>query len=110
MRGIDRASDLLQRLQVPAVYEDVAAELETKAEHARQSGSVGGTIQVRVSTRRGSESIPNWQVLHVLKIFDPQTSQPTAFPALSTPTQTNMPPGRYWIWAGIRLPDERASA
>jgi hypothetical protein len=100
-RTIAAAAELLQGRPSPEIVEDVAAELEAKVEHCRRLGvGMGGSVTLRVDTRRGAEPIGNWQVLYLLKIYERlSTKSPSNFPRLSTPTERPLEPGRYWIWA-----------
>jgi len=61
---------------------------------------MGGSVLLRVNTRRGSSSVNNWQVFYLLKIYETAAgTSPTTFPTLSAPAETRLEPGRYWIWA-----------
>jgi len=83
------------------LIDDITDELEAKIDHCRALGiGMGGSVLLRVDTRRGSASVNNWQVFYLLKIYEaaPGTS-PTTFPTLSAPAETRLEPGRYWIWA-----------
>jgi len=52
------------------------------------------------STKRGAETVRDWQVFYLLKIYEHvKGAAPTVFPSLSTPTQSALEPGRYWLWA-----------
>jgi len=62
--------------------------------------AMGGSVVLRVNTRRQSQTINNWQVLYLLKIYEgARGTAPTTFPTLSAPAETRLEPGRYWIWA-----------
>jgi hypothetical protein len=84
-----------------AVMDDVADELEAKVEHCLQLGiGMGGSVLLNVSTRRGPQTVGDWQVLYLLKVYEyVKGADPTVFPTLSTPTRTALEPGRYWLWA-----------
>lgn len=100
VRTLQRVTHLLQ---VPsgAVLDDVTNELEAKVEHCKALGlGMGGSVLLRVSTRRGPQTVSDWQVFYLLKIYERVSgAAPLTFPTLSTPTETNLDPGRYWLWA-----------
>ena len=100
VRSLQRAAALL-RIPSRAIVEDVLEEMEAKVEHCRALGiGMGGTIIVRINTRRPAGPASDWQVLHLLKIYEHLTdASPVAFPRLSTPTEATLEPGRYWVWA-----------
>jgi hypothetical protein len=61
---------------------------------------MGGSVVLHVNTRRGKETVGDWQVFYLLKVYEHVNgAAPIVFPSLSTPTQTALEPGRYWIWA-----------
>ena len=80
---------------------DVTSELEAKVEHCRVLGvGMGGSVLIRVNTRRRAQSVGDWQVQYLLKIYEHIAAvTPLTFPRLSTPTETRVEPGRYWVWA-----------
>jgi hypothetical protein len=99
-RSIRRAADLLRQQPKAEVVDDVASELEAKVEHCRQLGvGMGGSVRVRVKTRRGPLEVSDWQVLYLLKFDDWLKTPPRNFLRLSSPTDTSVDPGRYWVWA-----------
>jgi hypothetical protein len=96
-----RAAQLLKRLPLPEVVEDVTDELETKLAHCRALKiGMGGSIAVKVNTRKRSEVASNWQVFYLLKIYE-RTGDvaPGLFPCWSSPAEASIEPGRYWMWA-----------
>lgn len=101
VRSLHRAAQLLRTRPDRVLIEDVASELETKVEHCRVLGvGMGGSVLVRVSTRRGADTVQHWQVFYLLKIYERiKGASPAAFPTLSTPTEVRLDPGRYWMWA-----------
>jgi hypothetical protein len=101
VRSLQQAADLLNKHPSADVIDDVVGELEAKVDHCRALGiGMGGSVLLRVSTRRGSQTVGDWQVLYLLKIYERASSaSPVTFPALSTPTDARLDPGRYWIWA-----------
>jgi hypothetical protein len=101
LRTLTNAATLLENSPSPNLVDDITDELEAKVDHCRTLGiGMGGSVQLRVNTRRGSTSVNNWQVFYLLKIYEaaPGTS-PTTFATLSAPAETRLEPGRYWIWA-----------
>jgi hypothetical protein len=101
VRSLQRAAVLLAGNPAPEVIDDVTSELEAKVDHCRTLGiGMGGSVVLRVSTRRGPQTVSDWQVFYLLKIYEHvSTAAPVTFPALSTPTETRLDPGRYWLWA-----------
>jgi hypothetical protein len=101
VRSLQRAAVLLAGNPTPEVIDDVTSELEAKVDHCRTLGiGMGGSVVLRVSTRRGPQTVSDWQVFYLLKIYEHvSTAAPVTFPALSTPTETRLDPGRYWLWA-----------
>lgn len=81
--------------------DDIADELEAKVDHCEELAiGMGGSVQLRVNTRRGAETVNNWQVFYLLKIYERASgASANAFETLSAPAQTRLEPGRYWIWA-----------
>jgi hypothetical protein len=101
VRTLQRAAALLSERPTADVIDDVTAELETKVEHCKVLGTgMGGSVLLQVSTRRGSQTVSDWQVFYLLKIYERVSAvYPVTFPNLSTPTETRLDPGRYWLWA-----------
>jgi hypothetical protein len=98
--SLRRAADLLRKQPTPDVLEDVTSELEAKVVHCKQLGvGMGGSVLVRVNTRRGSATVSDWQVLYLLKFDEWLRTPPHNFPRLSSPTDMSIEPGRYWVWA-----------
>jgi hypothetical protein len=83
------------------MIEDIADELEAKVDHCEElSIGMGGSVALRVNTRRGSDTVNNWQVFSLLKIYERAAGvSAPAFATLSAPAETQLEPGRYWIWA-----------
>jgi hypothetical protein len=101
IRSLQQLAELLRTDRRSEVAEDVAQELEAKVEHCRQLGiGMGGSVQLQVSTRRAAQTVGNWQVFYLLKVYEHvKGASPTVFPSLSTPTHAALEPGRYWLWA-----------
>lgn len=100
VRSLERAASALERRPLPPVVEDVTRELEAKVAHCQRLGvGMGGTVAVRVETRRGGAAVPDWQVQYLLKFDDWLKTPPRTFPKVSTPTEVRVEPGRYWLWA-----------
>ena len=100
-RSIQRAADLLSRDPSADVVDDVTSELEAKVEHCRRLGlGMGGTVMLKVNTRRGGDTVGDWEVLYLLKIYERVSgASPENFPTLSSPAEARVEPGRYWLWA-----------
>jgi hypothetical protein len=101
VRSFARAAQLLKNRPSPQLIDDVAEDFQAKREHCRALKlGMGGVVKLRVNTRRGSTPTPDWQVLYLLKIYEwiPGAAA-TNFPRLSTPTELDLEPGRYWVWA-----------
>lgn len=101
LRTLTNAATLLESSPSPNLIDDVTDELEAKIDHCRALGiGMGGSVVLRVNTRRGAATVNNWQVFYLLKIYEtaPGTA-PNTFATLSAPAETRLEPGRYWIWA-----------
>jgi len=100
-RSIQTAVELLNSHPSSGVVEDIVNDLEAKVEHCRRTGlGMGGSVMLKVNTRRGSASVADWQVLYLLKIYERVSgASPGNFPRMSTPTDMQLEPGRYWVWA-----------
>ena len=101
LESLRRAAELLKGSKDQRLILDVTSELEAKVEHCRVLGvGMGGSVLIRVNTRRSAQSVGDWQVQYLLKIYEYITAAtPLTFPRLSTPTETRVEPGRYWVWA-----------
>jgi hypothetical protein len=101
LRTLTNAATLLTGAPSPNVVDDITEELEAKVDHCRTLGiGMGGSVLLRVNTRRGSDTVNNWQVFYLLKIYErAEGTAPTTFATLSAPAETRLEPGRYWIWA-----------
>ena len=101
LRTLTNAATLLERSPSANLIDDITDELEAKVDHCRALGiGMGGSVLLRVNTRRGAASVNNWQVFYLLKIYETAAgTSPTTFPTLSAPAETRLEPGRYWIWA-----------
>src|SRR5687768_11999285 len=74
LQSLTNAATLLAATPLPGLIEDITEELEAKVDHCRDLGiGMGGSVSVRVSTRRGSDTVGNWQVLYLLKIYERAT-------------------------------------
>lgn len=101
LQTLRNAATLLESAPSPNLVDDITEELEAKVDHCRTLGiGMGGSVVLRVDTRRGDASVNNWQVFYLLKIYEAaQGTSPTTFLTLSAPAETRLEPGRYWIWA-----------
>jgi hypothetical protein len=101
LRSLQVAAELLRSTSDPRVMVDITNDLEAKVQHCRDLRiGMGGTVVLRVNTRRGDENVRNLQVKYLLKFYEAVPgAQPGTFPRLSSPTDTPLEPGRYWVWA-----------
>jgi hypothetical protein len=98
--SLERAAQVLSSATRAEVVEDVTRELEAKVQHCRSLGvSMGGSVLLRVNTRRAARVVGDWQVLYLLKFDEWLKTPPRNFLRVSSPTEMNVEPGRYWIWA-----------
>ena len=99
-RSLERAAAVLAGQPSAAVVEDVTRELEAKVAHCKRLGvGMGGRVSITVNTKRGGRVVNDWGVLYQLKFDEWLKTPPRNFLRLSSPTQMNVEPGRYWIWA-----------
>jgi len=98
--ALRRAAEVLRRRPARQAVDDVTSELEAKVEHCRRLGvGMGGSVLVKVHTRRGPLTVPNVQVRYLLKFYEwVKGSQPGTFLRESSPAETSLDPGRYWFW------------
>ena len=91
-----------------AVMEAIAEDLETKLAHCIATKEpLGGVVRVRVHTRRAGSEVSNWRVFFAPKIFESMADKAAdAFPRFSSPTEIEVVPGRYLLWA--RNPESNA--
>jgi hypothetical protein len=84
-----------------SLMDGIAVDLETKLAHCIATGEpLGGVVRVRVHTRRGGGEVSNWRVFFVPKIFESMPDKAAdAFPRFSSPTEIEIVPGRYLLWA-----------
>jgi len=101
LRALTNAATLLSGSPSKNLIDDITEELEAKVDHCRTLGiGMGGSVVLRVDTRRQAQSVNNWQVLYLLKIYERASgTAPTTFATLSAPAETRLEPGRYWLWA-----------
>jgi hypothetical protein len=100
VRMLQRAVTLLSGKPTAAMIEDGTRDLEAKVDHCKRlSIGMGGTVRLRVNTVRAAQAVSDWQVLYLLKFDEWLQTPPRNFPRMSSPTETSMEPGRYWIWA-----------
>lgn len=100
VRSLERAAAVLAGQPSAAVVQDVTDELATKVEHCRRLGiGMGGFVRMTVNTRRAGRVVGEWEVLYQLKFDEWLKTPPRNFLRLSSPTDMNVEPGRYWIWA-----------
>ena len=101
LRSLQQLAELMRTDRRSEVMDDVADELEAKVEHCRLLDiGMGGSVLLHVNTRRGPQTVGDWQVLYLLKVYEhAKGAAPAVFPSLSTPTRAALEPGRYWLWA-----------
>jgi len=100
VRTLQRAGKLLSDKPSAEVLEDVTRDLEAKVDHCKRlSIGMGGTVRLRVNTVRAAQVVSDWQVLYLLKFDEWLKTPPRNFPRMSSPTETSVEPGRYWVWA-----------
>lgn len=86
---------------------DVLDDLYMKANACLLNGREAvASVSVTVHTKKSGTEVSNWRVLCMAKILRLYPySSPTAFPQLSSPTQWDLAPGKYIMWA--ENPDTR---
>jgi hypothetical protein len=100
VRSLERAARLLSQSPSEEVVEDVTLDLELKVQHCRTLGvGMGGTVLLKVNTRRGGLVVSDWQVLYLLKFDEFLKTDPRSFLRVTSPADMNLEPGRYRIWA-----------
>jgi hypothetical protein len=100
VRSLQRAAALLQRSPNEAILRDVMLDFEAKVAHCKQLGvGMGGTIRVDVNTLRATSVVAGWQVFYQLKFDEWLKTPPRNFLRVSSPAESSIEPGRYWIWA-----------
>ena len=100
VRALDRAATVLSKSPGTEAVEDVTRELEVKVDHCRRLGvGMGGSVLLKVNTRRGARVVADLQVLYLLKFDEWLKTSPRNFLRVSSPTEMNLEPGRYWLWA-----------
>ena len=101
MAALQRATEVLRQEPSAAAVEDVALDLEAKVEHCRRLGiGMGGTVILRVNTRRDGVDVRNLEVQYIPKFFESlKGATATSFPGASSPVEKPVAPGRYVLWA-----------
>jgi hypothetical protein len=100
LRALQRLAEIAKEASDDQ-WEDIASELEAKVDHCRRLNiGMGGSVLLKINTRRAGGPVGDWQVVYLLKIYERvKGTAPTNFPRLSTPTEAAVEPGRYWVWA-----------
>ena len=71
MAALQRATDVLRQEPSAAAVEDVALDLEAKVAHCRRLKiGMGGTVVLRVNTRRDGVDVRNLEVQYIPKFFE----------------------------------------
>jgi hypothetical protein len=101
LAALQRATEVLRQQPSAAAVEDVAGDLEAKVEHCRRLGiGMGGTVILRVNTRRDGVDVRNLEVQYLPKFFEfVKGATATSFPGASSPVEKPVAPGRYVLWA-----------
>ena len=83
------------------VLREVAADLRLKAEHCRRSGvGLGGRVKVVVKTKRDGKETGGFLIYYLRPIYKYIEGFPAErFPAQSSPTEQELSPSKYYIWA-----------
>ena len=81
-------------------------DLEAKVDHCRRLKiGMGGTVILRVNTRRDGVDVKNLEVQDIPKFFEfVKGATATSFPGASSPVEKPVAPGRYVLWASARGP------
>ncbi len=84
-----------------AILREVADDVRIKADHCRNSTrGLGKDVIVQVETRKGDKVDLGWQVFYKYRIYQfSERYTPQRFPKPSSPTQYELPAGKYLIWA-----------
>ena len=86
-------------------------DLEAKVAHCRRLKiGMGGTVVLRVNTRRDGVDVKNLEVQYIPKFFEfVKGATATSFPGASSPVERPVPPGRYVLWAISPRTGERSA-
>ena len=111
MAALQRATDVLRHEPSAAAVEDVVLDLEAKVAHCRRLKiGMGGTVVLRVNTRRDGVDVKNLEVQYIPKFFEfVKGATATSFPGASSPVERPVPPGRYVLWAISPRTGERSA-
>ena len=99
--ALRHAAEVLRQEPSAAAVEDVTLDLEAKVEHCRRLKiGMGGTVILRVNTRRDGADVRNLEVQYIPKFFEfVKGATATSFPGASSPVEKPVAPGRYVLWA-----------
>ena len=111
LTALQRATEVLRQDPSAAAVEDVARDLEAKVEHCRRLKiGMGGTVLLRVNTRRDGVDVRNLEVQYIPKFFEfVKGATATSFPGASSPVEKPVAPGRYVLWAVSPSTGERSA-
>lgn len=111
MAALQRATEVLRQQPTAAAVDDVARDLEAKVEHCRRLKiGMGGTVILRVNTRRDGVDVRNLEVQYIPKFFEfVKGATATSFPGASSPVEKPVAPGRYVLWAVSPSTGERSA-
>ena len=111
LSSLERAATLLAQSPSQEVVDDVTRDLLLKVQHCNTLGvGMGGTVLLKVNTRRGGLVVSDWQVQDLLKFDEFLKTEPRSFLRVTSPAEMNLEPGRYRIWDPIRPPARSAIA
>jgi hypothetical protein len=111
MAALQRATEVLRQEPSATAVEDVTLDLEAKVEHCRRLRiGMGGTVILRVNTRRDGVDVKNLEVQYIPKFFEfVKGATATSFPGASSPVERPVAPGRYVLWAVSPTTGERSA-
>jgi hypothetical protein len=67
----------------------------------QEHAGLGKDVTVNVTTRKGQVEDPGWVVYYKLRIYEFTPGQNAErFPKLSSPSQQDLPAGKYLMWVG----------
>ena len=100
-RMLAAAAKTADEKRAVAIMREVADDVRIKANHCRNSTrGLGKDVIVQVETRKGDKIDQGWQVFYKYRIYQfTEKYTPQRFPKPSSPTQNELPAGKYLMWA-----------
>jgi hypothetical protein len=98
-----RAAGRLKSEEKQALLDQVRKDIEIKAQDCRKFG-MGRTVQVRVTTLKGSQADSGWEVYYRWNCASGFQPSEIRAQQLTSPATIQIPPGNYSIRAQKRLP------